>query len=81
MYLYYITYVVIVRPVGKTGVMFLDEIILGKEYFIAGSDGSLVKAPNGYDSVVYLGGDKPGIEKKLSCSTSIYIPSKVPSHL
>ena len=47
--------------------MFLDEVVLGQEYFIdldkyklVPNPGSLKKAPKGYDSVVYLGGEKPG---------------------
>ena len=59
-----------VRPVGNIGVMFLDEVVLGKEYFIGEDNyklvpnpGSLTKSPKGYDSVVYLGGPKPGIHE------------------
>ena len=56
-----------VRPVDNFGVMFLDEVVLGEEYFygldnnqLVTCPSSLTKAPEGYDSVVYLGGPKPG---------------------
>ena len=44
--------------------MFLNEVALGKEYSITEDDSSLVKAPNGYDSVVARGENEPGIIKR-----------------
>ena len=52
---------VTVSPVGKIGVMFLDEVVLGEEYFMGLNKANLVrcpssltKSPGGYDSVVAL---------------------------
>ena len=47
-------------PVGKTGIMFLNEVALGKEFLINNCNGSLRKAPTGYDSIVALGQKEPG---------------------
>lgn len=44
----------------NTGVMFLNEVALGKEYTITRDDSSLKKAPAGYDSVVARGQVEPG---------------------
>lgn len=49
-----------VRPCKNTGVMFLNEVALGKEYTITQDDGSLTQAPAGYDSVVARGAMEPG---------------------
>ena len=63
------------QPVGNIGVMFLDEVVLGDEYFydldklvprLVPNPGMLTKAPDGYDSVVYLGSQtKPGCARGL----------------
>lgn len=42
------------------GLMFLNEVALGKEYTITSDNGSLKKAPNGFDSVVARGQREPG---------------------
>jgi len=44
---------------GQTGVMFLAEAALGKEHSITRDDSSLVKAPNGFDSIVARGRTEP----------------------
>ncbi|XP_034142896.1 protein mono-ADP-ribosyltransferase PARP3 isoform X1 [Esox lucius] len=43
----------------STGVMFLNEVALGKEYTITKDDSSLTKPPIGYDSVVARGQVEP----------------------
>lgn len=44
----------------NTGVMFLSEVALGKEYTITKDNCSLNKAPAGYDCVVARGNVEPG---------------------
>lgn len=44
----------------NVGFMFLVEVALGRESSITQCDGSLTKAPNGYDSVVARGSCEPG---------------------
>ncbi|KAM8867700.1 protein mono-ADP-ribosyltransferase PARP3 [Synchiropus picturatus] len=48
-----------VRTSKNTGVMFLSEVALGKEYTITRDNSSLKKAPNGFDSVVARGSWEP----------------------
>ncbi|XP_062853048.1 protein mono-ADP-ribosyltransferase PARP3 [Trichomycterus rosablanca] len=48
-----------VRTSKNIGIMFLNEVALGKEYTITKDDYSLKKAPNGYDSVVARGRKEP----------------------
>lgn len=48
------------RTSKNTGVMFLNEVALGKEYTITQDDPSLREAPEGYDSVVARGIVEPG---------------------
>ncbi|KAM9410726.1 protein mono-ADP-ribosyltransferase PARP3-like isoform 1-T3 [Pholidichthys leucotaenia] len=48
-----------VRPCKNTGIMFLNEVALGKEYTITNDKPSLKKAPVGYDSVVARGQVEP----------------------
>eukprot|EP01083_Nonionella_stella_P105801 304568_1 len=43
----------------NTGIMFLNEVALGKEHHITYDDSSLRKAPSGYDSVVAQGHQDP----------------------
>ena len=45
---------------GKTGIMFLTEVALGKEHHIDRDDSSLRAAPKGYDCVVAKGWTEPG---------------------
>lgn len=48
-----------VRCSHRTGVMFLSEVALGKEYTITQDQSSLRKAPTGYDCVVARGRVEP----------------------
>ncbi|KAL3852915.1 hypothetical protein ACJMK2_016521 [Sinanodonta woodiana] len=51
-----------VEPAGKlgnTGIMFLNEVALGKEHHIIMGNGKLTKAPAGYDSIVAKGMTEP----------------------
>ncbi|KAH0630023.1 hypothetical protein JD844_012584 [Phrynosoma platyrhinos] len=43
----------------KVGIMFLNEVALGKEYHILHDDPSLRKPPDGYDSVLACGRTEP----------------------
>jgi poly [ADP-ribose] polymerase 2/3/4 len=47
--------------VGKDqiGIMFLNEVALGKEHHITRDDSSLIRPPKGYDSVVAQGNTEP----------------------
>ena len=62
-------FVSLVRCAGNTGIMFLNEVALGKEHSITRDDSSLVKAPSGHDSVVARGHTEPG---QLILYTSYY---------
>jgi len=48
-----------VGPAKNIGIMFLSEVVLGKEHHILYDDPSLVKAPNGFDSVIAKGWTEP----------------------
>nr|XP_020659542.1 poly [ADP-ribose] polymerase 3 [Pogona vitticeps] len=49
-----------VGPTSKrVGIMFLNEVVLGKEYRIVRDDPSLRKPPDGYDSVLACGMTEP----------------------
>ena len=48
------------------GIMFLSEVALGKEHDIKVGDGSLIRAPQGYDSIVARGRTEPG-KNNSSC--------------
>ncbi|XP_041348360.1 protein mono-ADP-ribosyltransferase PARP3-like [Gigantopelta aegis] len=48
-----------VGVVNKTGIMFLNEVVLGKEKHITMDDSSLTAAPKGYDCVVAKGIQEP----------------------
>lgn len=54
-----------VRTSNNTGVMFLSEVALGKEYTITEDDCTLKKAPSGYDSVVARGQTEPDPSKDI----------------
>ena len=45
---------------GNIGIMFLNEVALGKEKHIVKDDPSLMQAPSGYDSIVARGRTEPG---------------------
>lgn len=49
-----------VRCAGNTGIMFLNEVALGKEHHITMDDSSLVAPPKGFESVVAKGRTEPG---------------------
>eukprot|EP01125_Pyxidicula_operculata_P017719 TRINITY_DN623_c0_g1_i1.p1 TRINITY_DN623_c0_g1~~TRINITY_DN623_c0_g1_i1.p1 ORF type:complete len:610 (+),score=201.99 TRINITY_DN623_c0_g1_i1:62-1891(+) len=55
-----------VTPAGDTGIMFLNEVALGKEWHIDQDDSSLTKAPNGYDSIVAKGWTEPDPSKDIT---------------
>ena len=42
------------------GIMFLNEVVLGKENHITRDDSSLVKPPKGFDCVIADGQTEPG---------------------
>lgn len=42
------------------GIMFLNEVVLGKEHHITRDDPSLTKPPNGFDCVIARGHTEPG---------------------
>ncbi|KAG9277107.1 poly ADP-ribose polymerase 3 [Astyanax mexicanus] len=48
-----------VRLSNRIGIMFLNEVALGREYTITQDDHTLRKAPAGYDSVVARGRQEP----------------------
>ncbi|RVE73390.1 hypothetical protein OJAV_G00049050 [Oryzias javanicus] len=52
-----------VRTSNQTGVMFLSEVALGKEYTTTKDQSSLKKAPSGFDSVVARGQVEPDPSK------------------
>lgn len=54
-----------VCPSNNIGIMFLNEVALGKEYTITQDDCSLRKAPAGYDSVVARGSQEPDPSKDV----------------
>lgn len=43
------------------GIMFLNEVALGKEYLITRDDSSLTQPPAGYNCVIAKGCTEPGI--------------------
>ncbi|KAK1796545.1 hypothetical protein P4O66_009581 [Electrophorus voltai] len=54
-----------VHPSNGIGIMFLNEVALGKEYPIVSDDSSLRKAPDGYHSVVARGRQEPDPTKDV----------------
>lgn len=48
-----------VGRVGKQGIMFLNEVVLGKEHHVDTNQSNLKQAPKGYDSVVAQGNTEP----------------------
>ncbi|XP_039626657.1 protein mono-ADP-ribosyltransferase PARP3-like, partial [Polypterus senegalus] len=54
------------RTSNRIGIMFLNEVALGKEYTITTDDSTLVRAPNGYDCVVARGRTEPNASKDTS---------------
>ncbi|KAK7496119.1 hypothetical protein BaRGS_00012529 [Batillaria attramentaria] len=48
-----------VGTAGNAGIMFLNEVALGKQHCIYNDDSSLTKPPKGYDSVLAVGTQEP----------------------
>lgn len=48
------------RSAGNIGIMFLNEVALGKEHHITMDNSSLTSAPSGYDCVIAKGRTEPG---------------------
>ena len=48
------------RTNDGVGIMFLNEVVLGKEHHIMCDDCSLRAPPSGYDSVIAKGWTEPG---------------------
>lgn len=46
---------------NSIGIMFLNEVVLGKEHHITRDDWTLTAPPVGYDSIVAKGRTEPGI--------------------
>lgn len=66
----YVTCVCAVRcAAGNTGIMFLNEVALGKEKHITVDDWQLTQAPQGYDSIVAKGHTEPG--EVLACRVAM----------
>jgi len=55
-----------VGPAGDIGIMFLNEVVLGKEHHIAQDDPSLREAPKGYDSIIAKGWTEPDPAKDIT---------------
>lgn len=49
---------------GNIGIMFLNEVALGKEFSLYRDNSSLTSAPSGYESVVARGRTEPGEREK-----------------
>lgn len=52
-----------VRCAGSTGIMFLNEVVLGKEHHITQDDWRLKAAPKGYDCIIAKGWTEPDPKK------------------
>ena len=48
------------RCAGNIGIMFLNEVVLGKEHHITMDDYRLVAAPPGHDCIIAKGRTEPG---------------------
>jgi len=55
-----------VGPAGNTGIMFLNEVVLGNECHIVEDDSSLRQAPKGFDSIIAKGWTEPDPSKDIS---------------
>ena len=54
------TFLLLVRTAGNTGIMFLNEVVLGKEHHITRDDHTLTSAPSKFDCVIAKGRTEPG---------------------
>lgn len=61
------------RCAGTTGIMFLNEVALGKEHLITQDDWQLKAAPKGYDCIIAKGWTEPGERKTLKGLDSVAI--------
>ena len=48
------------RAAGNIGIMFLNEVVLGKEHHIIRDNSSLTTPPKGFDCVIAKGRTEPG---------------------
>lgn len=55
------------------GIMFLNEVALGKEHHITRDDSSLTQPPKGFDSVIARGMTEPGTKTLTSTQTLLSV--------
>lgn len=55
-----------VGTIGKTGIMFLNEVALGKENIVKTNQSHLKAAPSGYDSVLAIGCTEPDAKQNTT---------------
>ncbi|BFZ09137.1 hypothetical protein BsWGS_12176 [Bradybaena similaris] len=70
-----------VYPAQGKGIMFLNEVALGKQYKITKDDASLVEAPRGYDSVLACGRTEPDEKNDTTLmfdGKKVIVPQGVP---
>uniref|UniRef100_A0A8B8BUJ9 Poly [ADP-ribose] polymerase n=1 Tax=Crassostrea virginica TaxID=6565 RepID=A0A8B8BUJ9_CRAVI len=70
-----------VRCAGNTGIMFLNEVALGKEHHITMDDWTLKAAPSGYDCIIAKGWTEPDPKKDTKIKLDgkeIVVPQGVP---
>lgn len=60
-----------VRPSGNIGIMFLNEVALGKEHHITRDDHTLTCPPKGFDCVIAKGQTEPG--NYIACAVISYV--------
>ena len=56
-----LTFPATVRCAGQIGIMFLNEVALGKEHHILRDDWTITAPPSGYDCVIAKGRTEPGV--------------------
>ncbi|XP_062613650.1 protein mono-ADP-ribosyltransferase PARP3-like [Saccostrea cucullata] len=70
-----------VRCAGKTGIMFLNEVALGKEHHILHDDWTLKAAPSGHDCIIAKGWTEPDPKKNTTIKLDgkdVVVPQGVP---
>lgn len=70
-----------VRCAGSTGIMFLNEVALGKEHIITQDDYRLREAPKGYDCIIAKGWTEPDPKKDTKLKLDgkeVVVPQGVP---
>ena len=55
-----LSYITVCPARDGTGIMFLNEAVLGKEHHITVGDGSLTAPPTNYDCIIAKGRTEPG---------------------